>query len=240
MFEESVWSANNTDYICSFPIENEDKYIFKKDLLGVNLLEKVKLVQENWVEASTNISRCINPLTRHNVSNTINVVNWDETRDYIYDNRKWFAGVSLLGLSGDKDYTQAPFTSVLTSDEILKEYGEASIFASGLIVDGLHAFNDNLWQACDAVLFNTPFEENSSTVLKKDWVRRFKKFAKNYFNGDLKKTSYLLKDVHLFHKWVKVNANLKPVDWLSSGIEPNFTDISTTGAMACSGGKCEI
>jgi ribonucleoside-triphosphate reductase (thioredoxin) len=240
MFEESVWSANKTDYIASFPVENSDNYIFKKDLLGVELLKKVKLVQEHWVEASTNIELCVHPSTRHNVSNTINVTDWDEARDYIYNNRKWFAGVSLLGLSGDKDYNQAPFTSVLNPKEILEEYGEASMFASGLIVDGLHAFNDNLWEACDAVIYNVPFEENSSTVLKKDWVRRFKKFATNYYKGDLKRTSYLLKDVHLFHKWIKITTNLKPVDWLNSGVQPKFTEISTTGAMACSGGQCEL
>lgn len=240
MFEESVWSANKTDMIASFPVENNENYIFKEDLLGVKLLEKVKLVQEFWVEEGTNHKLCVHPDTRHNVSNTINVTDWDAARDYIYNNRQWFAGVSLLGLSGDKDYNQAPFTSVLTSEEILKEYGEGAMFASGLIVDGLHAFNDNLWEACDAVLFNTPFQENSSTVLKKDWVRRFKKFSDNYMQGDLKKTSYLLKDVHLYHKWIKITSNINPVDWLNSGIQPSFTEISTTGAMACSGGSCEI
>lgn len=240
MFEDSVWSSNKTDYVVSFPVENEAEYVFKEDLLGVKLLEKVLLVQKNWVEESTNEELCVHPATRHNVSNTINVTDWDETKDFIFKNRKWFAGVSLLSMSGDKDYTQAPFTSVSTPQEILDTYGEGSMFASGLIVDGLHAFHDNLWQACDAVLFNIPFEENSSTVLKKDWVRRFKQFAENYLEGDLKQTSYLLKDVHLYHKWVKITSNIKEIDWLNSKIQPRFTDIATTGAMACSGGKCEI
>jgi ribonucleoside-diphosphate reductase alpha chain len=240
MFEESIWSANKTDYVVSFPVENNDNYIFKDDLLGVKLLEKVKLVQQTWVENSTNIDLCVNSNTRHNVSNTINVINWNETRDFIYENREWFAGVSLLNNSGDKDYNQAPFTSVKDSQEILNTYGHASMFASGLIVDGLHAFNDNLWQACEVVMYNTPFEENSSTVLKKDWVRRFKKFSDNYFNGDLKQTSYLLKDVYLYHKWVKITSNLYEVNWINSGVKPKYTEISTTGAIACSGGSCEI
>lgn len=240
MFEESVWSSGNTDFVASFPIENDKNYLFKDDLLGIKLLEKVKLVQKHWVEKSTNYDLCLNPETRHNVSNTINVVNWDETRDYIFENKEWFAGISLLANTGDKDYVQAPFTSVMDYKEIIEKYGKGALFASGLIVDGLHAFNDNLWEACNAVLFDTPFLENSNTVLKKDWVRRFKKFSHNYNNGDFKETSYLLKDVYLYHKWVKVTTNLKEIDWLSINTAPEYTDISTTSAMACSGGSCEI
>lgn len=240
MFEESVWSQNKTDWVCSFPVITHEGSIYKKDLLGVKQLEIVKLIQRHWIESSTNHENCLNPVARHNVSNTINVEDWDETRDFIYENRKWFAGISLLANSGDKDYAQAPFTSVLTATEILGKYGECSMFASGLIVDGLHAFNSNLWGACDAVLFNTPFDENSDTVLKKDWVRRFKKFADNFLKGDYRKTANLLKDVYLLHKWSKINLTLEEIDWEKSGVKPTYTNIDTTGAMACSGGACEI
>lgn len=240
MFENSAWSSNNTDWVVSFPVQNTTKSLFKEDLLGVNLLEKVKLVQKHWVEASTNVDLCIHPKLRHNVSNTINVDNWDEVRDYIYENRHSFAGISLLSNSGDKDYNQAPFTSVLTINQIIDKYGEGSIFASGLIVDGLHAFDNNLWEACDSILYNIEFEENSQTVLKKDWVRRFKKFANNYLNNDYKKTSYLLKDVHLLHKWNKITNTLKDIDWEDLNVKPTYTDISTTGAIACSGGSCDL
>ena len=240
MFEESVWSSNKTDWVVSFPIKNDNKCLYKEDLLGIELLEKVKLVQKHWVEASTNHDLCLHPKTRHNVSNTINVINWEETRDYIYDNRQWFAGISLLANSGDKDFNQAPFTSVLTGDEIIEKYGDGALFASGLIVDGLHAFNDNLWEACDSVLFDIKFEENSKTVLKKDWVRRFKKFSLNYLNGDLKDTTHLLKDVYLWHKWNKIQQNIAYINWKESGVKPKFTEIAETGALACSGGACEI
>ena len=134
----------------------------------------------------------------------------------------------------------APFTEVLTSQEILDKYGESSMMASGLIVDALHAFGNNLWLACDSVLFDTVFEDNSDAVLKKDWVRRFKKFSKTYLNEDNKKTSYLLKDVYLLHKWNKVTSKLKQIDWSNAELKPNYTDINTTGALACSGGACEL
>lgn len=240
MFEESVWSNNQTDWAVSFPIEVKHKALFKDDLLGVNLLEKIKLVQKHWVEASTNKELCVCPETRHNVSNTINVDDWEKVRDYIYENRHSFAGISLLSNSGDKDYNQAPFTSVLTIEQIIEKYGEGALFASGLIVDGLHAFSNNLWQACDNILFDIKFAENSDTVLKKDWVRRFKKFANNYLNNDYKETSYLLKDVYLLHKWNKVTKTLAPIDWINSNIKPTYTEIDTTGAQSCHGGACEL
>lgn len=240
MFEESLYSNTGSDLIASFPIENENKGLFKKDLLGVKLLEKVKLVQKYWVEASTNHDLCVHPKTRHNVSNTINVDNWDEVRDYIYENRYYFAGISLLSNTGDKDYKQAPFCSVLNMNEIINKYGEGSMFASGLIVDALHVFNNDLWGACDSVLYNIKFEENSDNVLKKDWVRRFKKFSDNYLNGNLKETSYLLKDVYLLHKWNKVTKTLKDVDWSNADLKPLYTDIDVTGAISCNGNNCEI
>jgi len=240
MFEESAWSSNRTDWVVSFPVETNPDSLFKEDLLGVNLLEKVKLVQKHWVEASTNHELCVIPSARHNVSNTINVDDWEEVENYIYDNREWFAGISLLSSAGDKDYNQAPFTSVLTGEEIITKYGESSMFASGLIVDGLHAFNNNLWEACDSVLYGTEFEQSTENVLKIDWVRRFKKFSKNYMNNNLRETSYLLKDVYLLHKWNKISSKLEYVDWMNSGIRPQYTEIATTGAIACSGGKCEI
>ena len=94
--------------------------------------------------------------------------------------------------------------------------------------------SDYLWNQ------NIAFEENSNTVLKKDWVRRFKKFANNYLKNDFKQTSYLLKDVYLLHKWNKVNKTLKPVDWINANIKPTYTEIDTTGAQSCAGGACEL
>lgn len=242
MVEESVWSANKTDYVISFPVEVSEKSIFKKELLGVKQLELVKLTQQNWVEAGTNVELCTKPYIRHNVSNTIQVDDWDEVEKYIYDNRHNFAGISLLSDKGDKDWAQAPNTAIYEPEEILETYGHCSMFASGLIVDGLHAFNDNLWGACDAALgfgedLSTP---NSQNVLKIDWVRRLKKFADNYLNSDLKKTTYLLKDVYNYHKWVKISKNVVDLDWENLNLKPEYADMDTMGSAACAGGACEI
>lgn len=240
MVENSLWSNNNSDWVISFPITSKEGSIYKKDLYGVKQLEYVKLTQQNWVEYGTNYELCVDKYTRHNVSNTIVVDDWNEVENYIYENRQWFAGISLLGMAGDKDYAQAPFTEVLDTEEIIKKYGKASLFASGLIVDGLHAFR-HLWLACNAVLFNSELDENESDfLLKKDWIRRAKQFADRYFNSDIIKMTNCLKDISLYHKWLEINREYKEIDFNSMNIKPSYTDIDKLGAIACSGDKCEI
>src|SRR5690554_890143 len=144
MVETSVWSNTGTDKVVSFPIVSKEGSIFKKDLMGVKQLEYVKLAQQYWVEYGTNVELCVDPNLRHNVSNTITVDDWDEVEQYIYDNRRWFAGISLLSAMGDKAYPQAFFTEVFTAQQLLDKYGNGFSFASGLIVAGLSAFNNNL------------------------------------------------------------------------------------------------
>jgi ribonucleoside-diphosphate reductase alpha chain len=151
--EKSVWSTNGTDEVISFLCEVPKGAITKNNLRAVDLLEKVKLTQQNWVNAGTNVELCSVPYVRHNVSNTITIKDseWEEVTEYIYNNREWFAGISLLAASGDLDYPQAPFTSVLDEKELVAEYGPGAILASGLIVDGLAVFDNNLWAACDTL-----------------------------------------------------------------------------------------
>ena len=241
MVEESVWSQSGTDVVVSFPIIPHKESILKDDLIGVTHLEKVKLAQKHWVNAGTNEDLCADKGIRHNVSNTILVDDWDEVEKYVFKNRHSFAGISFLSLSGDKDYNQAPNTGVITAKEMVKKYNEGAIFASGMVVDALKCFN-NLWDACmtaqgygeDLTL------DDSSTVLKKDWVRRFENFANNYCNGDIKKAEYCLKDSYLLHKWNKIQKNLKPIEWKTDLTAKKYVDVDTLAAAACAGGACEI
>lgn len=242
MVEKSVWSPNGTDVVVSFPIVAKPHSIFKSQLYGVKQLEFVKKAQAVWVEAGTNVELCVDPRLRHNVSNTISVDNWDEVEEYIFHNRDHFAGISLLASSGDRDYAQAPFTEVFTAEQLLKMYGVASMFASGLIVDGCHAFNGNLWLAC-ATYQGIGIEleaEGSAHLEMRDWVRRAKQFAKNYFNGDAIKAVYCLKDCHNLHKWESITRNLKYVDFTMELDKQVYTEVDTMGAQGCSGGQCEI
>lgn len=242
IWEESVWSRNGTDVVISFPTVSKEGSIYKSDLLGVKQLEYVKEAQQYWVEYGTDTSLCVDPTVRHNVSNTIVVDNWEEVEQYVYDNRQYFAGISFLGMSGDKDYAQAPFTDVLTPEQIVEKYGDAAMFASGLLVDGLTAFYKDLWLACSTCLgIGLDLrEETHDNLLQRDFVRRVEKFASNYFGGDIVKATYCMKDVYLLHKWNAINRSQKPIDWIKDLKEKAFTEIDTQGATACSGNKCEI
>ena len=155
MVEDSVWSAGGTDVVVSFPILPKKGSMYKDDLLGVKHLELVKKAQKHWVEAGTNEDLCADKGVRHNVSNTIIVDDWDEVEKYVFENRHSFAGISFLAMSGDKDYNQAPNTAVITAKDMVKKYGNAAVFASGMVVDALKCFN-NLWDACSCLLYTSP------------------------------------------------------------------------------------
>jgi ribonucleoside-diphosphate reductase alpha chain len=241
MVEESVWSANGTDYCIGFPVISPENSLYREDLYATDLLEKVSLVQNNWVEAGTNYELCANPKTRHNVSNTVTVMphQWTQVEDYVYDNRYSFAGISFLAGMGDKDFAQAPMTEVLTEDEIVGKYGKAALFASGLIVDTRKQGFRDLWEA--TMVAQTPPEyQGEVSDLRAEWIRRFKKFADNYFMNDLKQAEYCLKDVFLLHKWTKIQQNINSIDFVDELDEKRFTEIDTMGAVACQGGACEI
>jgi len=268
--EKSVWSANGTDNVISFLCEVPQGAITKNQISAIDLLEKVKLTQQNWVEFGTDVDNCVIPQIRHNVSNTCSVKpeEWDDVEKFIFDNQKVFAGISLLPASGDLDYTQAPFSTVLTPNELVKEYGDASVFASGLIVDGLHAFDNNLWRACDTVLGHGeeletvrespkyPARETNKALaqyftakasydewfVKIDWIRRAKQFADRYFDGDIRKMTYCLKHVSLWKTWCDLKREYKDVDWTNVvEIDQTYVDADTLASQACTGTKgCDI
>lgn len=255
--QQSVWSNNGTDKVISFLCEVPEGARMKNDRPALKLLEDVKNVQQNWVVEGTRHERSKLKNITHNVSNTINVKDneWDSVREYIYENRQWFAGISLLSMSGDLDYPQAPLQAVHTPTAIAKKYGDGSMMASGLIVDGLRVFNDNLWNACDVVVWKTTpltdFPEDQQSWIQStidgltpeqnDWVRRVVKFAKNYSEGNIRKTAYMLKEVHSWKVWCDLKRSYQDVPW-----DQMFEDrqesknASDDVATACSGGACEI
>lgn len=242
MIEDSVWSSTGTDKVVSFPVVSKEGSVYKSDLLGVKQLDFVKKAQQVWIEYGTNLDLCVDKRLRHNVSNTITVDDWDEVEEYIYNNREWFAGISLLSAMGDKAYPQAPFTEVFTADQILSKYGSASLLASGLIVDGLKAFNENLWTACDTAngWGEKLHPDGKEDLLKRDWVRRANKFAFNYFKGDLLEMTNCLKDCYNLHKWCTISNNLKQIDFSNELQKKQFVDVDTMAGAACAGGTCEV
>ena len=147
-----------------------------------------------------------------------------------------------MSASGDKAYPQSPFTEVRTAQQIQELYGAASIFASGLIVDGLHAFYGDLWQACVAAVNEGKdlSQHGSHDLLKRDWVRRAEQFAQNYFAGSVDRMTDCLKDCHLLHKWETIAREIQPINFTKELGEQAYTEVDTMGAQACAGGACEI
>ena len=242
LLEESVWSSTKSDYVVFVPVENPKVGLFKKDMKGIKHLELIKLVQQHWVNAGTNHELCAYQGVNHNTSCTVIIDDKDAIVDYIWEERDFFTAVSFMSDYGDKDFNQAPFTSVLNLEDIIEQYGKGSILASGLIIDGLHYFNQNLWLACDTLLDRsiTLTGTREQVLLKEYWLSRAKKFAKNYFKGDMKKMVYCLKDVHLFYKWETITRQFKEVNFGEILDRPQYKDISDFAAQACSGGSCEI
>jgi ribonucleoside-diphosphate reductase alpha chain len=238
MCEDSVWNRER-DVVVAFPVIPNTNSKFKKDLLGVKQLEYVKQTQQTWIEEGTNIELCSNPKLRHNVSNTITVDDWDAVTKYIYDNRNYLCGVSLLSALGDKAYPQAPFTEVLSYEKIVEKYGEVALFTSALIEAGLNAFNNDLWNACSTAMgYGEKLIDDHKDLLKRDFVRRFNKFAVNF--DSVEECSNCLKCVYVLHKYWKINKDIKNINWMKELSKKTFTDIDTMGAVACSGGQCEI
>ena len=253
--EKSVWNPNGTDVVLTFCIQASPNALTKRDVDAVELLRKVKLTKENWIDAGKRPEFCAQPWLSHNVSNTISVKDseWASVEEFIFENRNAFAGVSLLPEGGDLDYPQAPFCEVLSDDEIVAIYGVGALFASGLIVDGLQAFDDNLWAACDCVLgrgenLEAPTAKiypkrvyeaiESVREAKLDWLRRARKFAKNYFGGDTLKMTRCLKRIDACKLWEDLNRTNTPVDYTQLIERQDNTTVTQTSA--CTGGACEL
>ena len=235
--EESVWSANDSDDVVSFCIEVPDGAKLKNKVSAIDLLSCVKLTQQNWVMTGRTDSLCVQDFLQHNVSNTINVKpeEWEDVEKFIYKNRKYFCGVSLLPVSGDKDYPQAPFTTVYLPSEMVSHYGDGAVFVSGLIEIALNLWEDNLWAACDALVgLGTKVKGNG----KKDWVDRCIRFANKYMEGDIKKLSYCMKDVYNWKEWVDMKRSYESVDYTNCIEEEDNT--TPEQEIACAGGACEI
>ena len=236
--EKSAWSANNTDEVVKFPIEVPDGSKLKNQLPAVEMLAVVKETQKNWVQSGKNRSLCTQDYLSHNVSNTVTVKpdEWDSVTKYIYDNRKYFAGISLIPQSGDKDYPQAPFTTVYTSREIVKEYGDAALWCSGLIELGLSAFNNNLWAACDYAFMNQAKDTDDQN--KTLFLSKVQNFAGKYFEGDIRRLTYCMKDVYNWKLYCDLFNSFKKIDYTQL-LE---TEDNTVGIeeISCAGGACLI
>ncbi len=101
-----------------FPIEAPEGATIRSDLTAKKFMDLVKSTQQNWVLPGTT-RESASPGLRHNVSNTITVRNheWGEVADYLWENREFFTGISLLSDDGDQIYPFAPFEEIRTAEQ---------------------------------------------------------------------------------------------------------------------------
>ena len=258
--EQSMWK--DTDEIVTFCVEVEDGAKVKNNIKAIELLDYVKLTQQNWVASGRVKDRCAKPWLMHNVSNTITVEDheWDDVARYIFDNQKFFAGISLLSHTGDLDFPQAPMCTVHTQSEIAKMYGPGVLFLDGLIDRGHDAF-DNLFDACSALMgMGKPLSEPvkpeplyiedritadgvyatlcEQYKAQQDWIAESKEMATNYFDGDMKQLTYAMKEVENWWTWCELTRTYKDVDYTSMVEEEDTT--KPMQEWACSGGTCQL
>ena len=163
MVKPSVYDKE-VESVISFPVELDDNVLTSEYSSAIDFLEMVKMTKAHWIENGTNFDHQFykkHPKfakMRMNVSNTCMVKDdeWDEVKEYVWNNRDVFSGISFLPKGGDLLYPQAPYTSVLDEKELAERYGAGAILAGGLIVDGLAVFNDDLWLACDVAMGRNP------------------------------------------------------------------------------------
>ena len=100
----------------------------------------------------------------------------------------------------------------------------------------LNAFDNNLWAACDYVALNQANKNDNESKLK--FVTKMKNFAGKYFDGDIRRLTYCMKDVYNWKIYCDLYETYKKVDYTQL-LE---TEDNTAGIeeVSCAGGACLI
>lgn len=216
MVKPSVYNPS-VESVVSFPVELDGSVLTMENMGAIRFLELIKLTKKNWIEYGTNLSH---PFylqypglsdVRMNVSNTVMVNDdeWDDVKEWVWDNREYLAGISFIPKGGDLIYPQAPYTSVLDEKELAERYGAGAILAGGLIVDGLSIFDDNLWLACDVAMGRN----DKHLTLTNDDIANF--IRTHLFDGKLlvEINGVYISDVNTISSYLQSIVNKKK-DWV--------------------------
>lgn len=238
--EESYSSANRTDDVIRFPVEYEG--IIEDDVTAIDCLNNVKLIYENWIIPGKREELCVKSWLSNNVSNTVSVKEneWDEVANFIFNNKYSLAGVSLVSKSLDKDYVQAPFTAVYNEEEQKQIYGETDQKLLQKLCDDSIIFQGGLWKACaDALHSENKTEiDYELPVEEVGWMVDLNMLALRFFNGDVRKATYCVKDYYNWQLFCLIKSKIVPVDYHYCYEERN--NVNLQGEAACMGGSCEV
>jgi ribonucleoside-diphosphate reductase alpha chain len=102
--------------VVSLVIRAPEGAVTRRNETAIEFLERVRYIFENWV-----VPGHVKGENYNNVSCTCNVKNheWDEVREWMWENRNNYTGISLLPYS-DSSYIQAPFED--TNEDVYKEF----------------------------------------------------------------------------------------------------------------------
>lgn len=107
-------TSNPNADIITFCVEAPENAVLRDDLTALEFLQKVLDTKKHWVQEGT-ARPDSSPGVTHNVSNTITVREdeWDDVREFLWEHREYFSGVSMLSYVGDKEFTNAPREAVV-------------------------------------------------------------------------------------------------------------------------------
>ena len=109
IIEDEVFRPHDTAVI-SIPQKAPEGSITRKES-ALDLLNRVKYIATNWVNRGHTLG-----MNTHNVSATISIrdYEWDEVGNWMWKNRKYYNGLSVLPYDGGT-YQQAPFETITRS-----------------------------------------------------------------------------------------------------------------------------
>ena len=138
-------ARKSTDGVISLVVRAPEGAITRRNETALEFLERVKYVFEHWI-----VPGHVRGENYNNVSCTCNVKNheWDEVREWLWENRADYTGISLLPYS-DSSYEQAPFED--TNEEVYREFAAKNYhFEFDKIVEEKNFVNFGAAAACVA------------------------------------------------------------------------------------------
>lgn len=228
--EDSMWSKSGSDGIAMFPVLTKPGAITWDDVTDIDLLEAVKLTQNNWVAHGKNHELCVQPWLNHSVSNTVMVSHWNDVSDFIFENRDSFTGVSLLGKSNEINYVQPPNTGVKSMTQLVDEYGKDVVDrVTSMIEIGIKSFG-NVWSVHK--FLNNGYKDNEDSEIR-DWAEQVAVVSKK--TTDRGRCFYDVYNHMLFNNLL---LDTSQVDYRN--LTETRDNTKSQLDWACAGGACEI